>query len=120
VTGDETWVHHYQKSSGGACNGSISHLLLKEIQDTTISRQVDVEDLLGFSRTYSSDLPGMWRAIISAAYCDIIQRRLKPALHFKRKGRLWEGILLLHDNACPDTGGKSAHSPDLAPSDLTF
>jgi hypothetical protein len=32
----------------------------KEIQDATISRQVNVDHLLGFSRAYPSDLPGMW------------------------------------------------------------
>jgi hypothetical protein len=31
----------------------------KEIQDTTIGRQVDVDHLLEFSRTYSGDLLGM-------------------------------------------------------------
>jgi hypothetical protein len=42
-----------QKSSGAACNGSICHLQLIEIQDITIGRQVDVDNLLGFSRAYS-------------------------------------------------------------------
>jgi hypothetical protein len=75
----------------------------------------------------------MWKAVISVAYCDMIQRRLKPAPHSKRRGRLSEGVLLLHDNVCLDTAActletlrklkwevveHSAHSPDLASSDF--
>jgi hypothetical protein len=62
--------------------------------------------------------------ITSATYC---------AIHSKRRGRLSEGILLLHDNARPNTAACTletvrklkwevmehpGHSPDLAPSDF--
>jgi hypothetical protein len=33
----------------------------------------------------------------------MLQRGLKPAICSKRRGRLSEGILLLHDNALPHT-----------------
>jgi hypothetical protein len=32
--------------------------------------------------------------------CDMLHRRLKPAIH-SRTGRLSEGVLLLHDDSCP-------------------
>jgi hypothetical protein len=71
----------------------------------------------------------------SGTYCDMLQRGLKPTLRPKRRGRLSEGVLLLHDNARPHTvAGMSetlrklewevmehpAHSPDLARSDFHF
>jgi hypothetical protein len=63
----------------------------------------------------------------------MLQRGLKPAICSKRRGILSEGVLLLHDNACPNTAAcileflrklkwkfteHPAHSPDLAPSDF--
>jgi hypothetical protein len=41
--------------------------------------------------------------VTSAAYCDMLQGGLKPTIHSKRRGRLSESILLLHNNACPHT-----------------
>jgi histone-lysine N-methyltransferase SETMAR len=63
----------------------------------------------------------------------MLQGGLKPAIRPKRRGRISEGVLLLHDNARPHTAvrtleslrklkwevmGHPAHSPDLAPSDF--
>jgi transposase len=41
--------------------------------------------------------------VTSATYCDLLQEGLKPEIHSKRKGRLSEGVLLLHDNDCSHT-----------------
>jgi hypothetical protein len=71
--------------------------------------------------------------VTSATYCDMLQGGLKPAIHSKRRGRLSEGVLLLHDNAHPHTAACTletlrklkwevmehpAHSSDLVPSDF--
>jgi hypothetical protein len=71
----------------------------------------------------------------SATYCNMLQRGLSPAVRSRRSGRLSDGILLLHDNACPHTATHTletrrklkwevvehaAHSPDLAPADFRF
>jgi hypothetical protein len=73
----------------------------KDIQDTNIGRQVNVEHFLGFSRAYFLDLPECGTAVTSATYCDMLQRGLKPAICSKRRGRPSEGILLLHDIVHP-------------------
>jgi histone-lysine N-methyltransferase SETMAR len=71
--------------------------------------------------------------VTSATHCDNLQRGLKHAVCSKRRGKLSEGNLLLHDNARPHTAARiletlrklkwevmehTAHSPDLAPSDF--
>jgi hypothetical protein len=72
-------------------------------------------------------------ATSETTYCDMLQGGLKPAVCSKRRGRLSEGILLLHNKACPHTAAHiletlkklkwevmehPAHSLDLAPSDF--
>jgi len=70
--------------------------------------------------------------INSACNNEMLIDRLKPEFRSKHRGQLSEGIVLLHDNACPHTAAHTvetiqklkfevlAHppcSPDLAPSD---
>ena len=71
--------------------------------------------------------------VTSATYCDMLQRKVKPAIRSKRRGKLSKEILLLHKNARPHTAARTvetlkklkweamehpAYSPDLAPSDF--
>jgi len=63
----------------------------------------------------------------------MLRNELRPAIRTKRRGRLSQGVVLLHDNARPHTTAHTintlqqlnwevlehpAHSPDLAPSDF--
>ena len=63
----------------------------------------------------------------------MLRNELRPAIRSKRRGRLTQGVLLLHNNACPHTAHLTintilqlnwevlehpAYSPDLAPSDF--
>jgi histone-lysine N-methyltransferase SETMAR len=102
-----------------------------EIQDTTISRLTIFWDSQGpIPETYLEH----GTPVKSATYCDMLQGGLKPAIRSKGRGRLSEGVLLLHDNARPHTATCTletlrklkwevmehpAHSPDLAPSDFS-
>ena len=72
--------------------------------------------------------------VTSATYCDMLQRKVKPAIRSKRRGKLSKEILLLHEIAPhPHTAAHTletlkqlkweamehpAYSPDLAPSDF--
>ena len=68
----------------------------------------------------------------SARYSDLLANNLKPAVHTERRGLLSKKVLLLHDNARPQTASQTvetinhlgfevlehpAYSLDLAPSD---
>jgi hypothetical protein len=37
-------------------------------------------------------------------YCKTLKRKLRKALQNKRRGTLTHGVVILHDNARPDTG----------------
>jgi len=39
--------------------------------------------------------------VTSATYCDMLQRKVKPAIRSKRRGKLSKEILLLHEIAPP-------------------
>jgi histone-lysine N-methyltransferase SETMAR len=124
VTGDETWVHHYQqetkrKSMQWKHPSSPATKLMAIFWD---SQGPILETYLERGTT-----------VTSATYCDMLQRGLKPAIRSKRRGGLSEGVLLFHDNARPHTAARTletlrklkwevmehpAHSPDLAPSDF--
>ena len=67
--------------------------------------------------------------INSARYCDLLAKRLKPAIRTKRRGLLTKKVLLQHDNARPHVAKATtetinkirfevlehpAYSPDLA------
>ena len=71
--------------------------------------------------------------VTSVNYSNILRNELRPAIRSKRRGRLTQGVLLLHDNARPYTAHLTintirqlnwevlehpAYSPDLAPSDF--
>ena len=52
----------------------------------------------------------------SATYADLLKNHLRPAINFKRRGRLSKGVLLQHDNVRPYT----AHSTFATIQDLSF
>jgi len=71
--------------------------------------------------------------VTSATYADLLKSHLRPAIKFKRRGRLSTGVLLQHDNARPHTARSTLatiqdlsfeclphppYSPDIAPSDF--
>jgi hypothetical protein len=105
ITGEETWVHHYPPETK---QESIQwkHLL------SAVAKKFTTQPLAGklmLTILWDSQEPVLetylehGTAVTSAVYCDILQRGLKPAVCPKRRGRLSEDILLLHDNARPHT-----------------
>ncbi|GIY07996.1 hypothetical protein CDAR_63441 [Caerostris darwini] len=58
-----------------------------------------------------------------ASYSKMLKKRLKPAIHNKRRGMLWKNALLLHDTLKFGFGQQLEHPsyiPDITPSDFHF
>jgi len=134
VTGDETWVHHFEAESKRQSmewkhpgsprtkkfktQSSAGKVMLTVFWD---SKGPIMEDYLEKGRTINSE-----------RYCQMLTNKLKPAIRTKRRGLLSKTVVLLHDNARPHTAAVTvqtienlgfevmkhpAYSPDLAPSD---
>ncbi|XP_045458103.1 histone-lysine N-methyltransferase SETMAR-like [Melitaea cinxia] len=136
VTGDKTWVHHYEPESkqdsmqwhkkGTAppkklkVSQSAGKLMATVFWDSEGILLIDYQDK-GFS--------------ITGEYYASILERLKEAIKQKRRGKLTKGVLLLHDNASVhksrvalaallkvgfDILNHPPYSPDLASSDYNL
>ena len=118
VTGDETWIHHYEPKSKQQNmqwkNPSSPAPKKFKMQPSAGKLMLTVFwDSQGpILETYQE----RGTTVTSATYCDMIQRELKPAIHSKRRGKLSKEILLLHDNARPHT---AAHTLETL-KQLTF
>jgi histone-lysine N-methyltransferase SETMAR len=133
VTGDETWVHHYQPESKQAS------MQWKHKDSPTPTKFKVVPSAGKVMATMFWDMKGVLlveyqehgRTVTAASYCSLLER-LKAAIKNKRPGLLTRGVLLLHDNARPHTARLTLEainnlgfellphppcSPDLAPSD---
>ena len=62
VTGDKTWVHHYDPESKRQKHGMEASLLssTEEIQKTAFLQESHVNALLGHAWTYSGAFPSAW------------------------------------------------------------
>jgi histone-lysine N-methyltransferase SETMAR len=133
VTGDETWVHHYQPESKQASKQ------WKHKESPTPTKFKVVVSARKVMATVFWDMKGVLlvefqehgETVNAASYCSLLER-LKTAIRNKRKGLLSRGVILLHDNARPHTARLTLeavdklglevlphppYSPDLAPSD---
>jgi [histone H3]-lysine36 N-dimethyltransferase SETMAR len=134
VTGDETWLHHYdpdtkQESMQWKHHGSpVPKKFRTQASAGKIMATVfwDEQGLLLIEY-----MPH--KTTITGAYYATVIRRLRQAIKEKRRGKLRRGVLLLQDNAAVHTAGVSMqavtecgfelvphppYSPDLAPSDF--
>lgn len=134
VTGDESWVHHYQPES------KISSMEWRHSTSPKPKKFRTQPSAGKLMLTVFWDKDGCLvehympkkTNVNSETYCDILQNHLKPAIRSKRRGMLSAGVLLQHDNARPHTSKKTTaaiqemrlqvlehppYSPDLAPSD---
>lgn len=133
VTGDETWVHHYDPESK-------QESMQWHIKGTPHPKKFKVTPSAGkVMATIFWDCDGILlidykdkSVNITGAYYANILRQLRESIKEKRRGKLTRGVLLLHDNAPVHSArvAKAAahesgfeimnhppYSPDLAPSD---
>jgi len=121
-----------QKPNGRACNGSTRHLLPKNSSQPSAGKPV----LTVFWDSHGPILEHYLEkdvTVTSVNYCNMLRNELRPAIRSKRRGRMTQDVLLLHDNAHPHTAHLTintirqlnwgvrehpAYSPDLVPSDF--
>lgn len=135
ITGDETWVHHYEPETK---RQSMQWKHTSSPSSKKFKSQPSAGKLL-LTVFWDSQGPILEHymekgvTVTSVNYSNMLRNELRPAIRSKRRGRLTQGVLLLHDNARPHTAHLTintirqlnwevlehpAYSPDLAPSDF--
>jgi histone-lysine N-methyltransferase SETMAR len=134
VTGDETWVHHYEPESKRQ-SLEWRHTFSpskKKFKSQPSSGKVLFTLFWDMNGPIVEHYQKKGETVNSARYSTLLEDELKPAIRSRRRGLLSRGVLLLHDNARPHTAAATLdtirrlrfqilqhppYSPDLAPSD---
>ena len=134
VTGDESWVHHYKPETKRASMQwkhptSPAH---KKFKVTPSAGKVMLTVFWVCRGVLLTEFQQRDHTVTSASYCTILTK-LRAAIRRKRPGVLTKGMLLLHENARPDSVNQTTatlrsckwevlqhplYSPDLGPSDF--
>jgi len=136
VTGDETWVHHYDP-------GCKSQIMEWKHPQSPIRKNIKSQPSAGklmLAVFWDSQGPILEHyqergsTINNAHYSEMLIDKMKPEIRSKCRGQLSKGIVLLHDNALQHTTAHTVetlqklkfellahppYSPDLDPSDST-
>ena len=111
ITGDETWVHHYEPES------KWQNMEWKHPQSPCKKKSKTQPSAGKLMLTVFWDSQGpvlehyQERSSINGArYSEMLTDRLKPAIRSKRQGLLSKGVLLLHNNARPHTAAHTAET----------
>jgi histone-lysine N-methyltransferase SETMAR len=110
VTQVETWVHHFDPESKRKTKHAVEgHWLTpsKEIQESAISREDDRFNFLDSQGIIMIDNLEQGRTI-NGTYSAEELRRLRQGIARKKRDKLIQGVLLLHNNA------QAAHTSQVA------
>jgi hypothetical protein len=106
VTGDESWVHHYQAESKCASVVQWKHSSSpssKTLKVMPSAGNVMVAVFWDSQGVLLSHFQKHGENVNSDSYCEVLLK-LWDAISRKRPGQLVRGVLLHHDNARPHTG----------------
>ncbi|BFZ13360.1 hypothetical protein BsWGS_16399 [Bradybaena similaris] len=134
ITGDESWVHHYQPESKRASMQwkHPSSPCVQKFKVTPSAGKVMLTVFWDCQGVLLTNFKKKGDNVNSESYCEVLSV-LRDAIRRKRPGLLTRGVLLLHDNARPHTARLTQekiknlgwkilehppYSPDLAPSDF--
>jgi len=135
VTGDESWVHHFQPETKRASKEwrHSSSPKPKKFRSQPSAGKVMLTLFWDKNGPILEHYMPPHTTVTSATYTDLLNNHLKPAIRTKRRGLLSAGVLLQHDNARPHSARATMktiddlrfkclphppYSPDLAPSDF--
>ena len=110
ITGDETWVHHYEPESKrqsmewkhpqSPCK--------KKFKTEPSARKLMLTVFWDSQGPVLEHYQERGTTINSARYSEMLTDRLKPAIRSKRRGLLSKSVVLLYDNARPHTAAHTA------------
>ena len=108
VTGDETWILHYEpESKRQNMQSPVAKKLKTQLSAGKLMLIVFWDSQGPILETYQE----RGTTVTSATYCDMLERELKPVIRSKRRGKLSKEILLLRDNARPHTAAHTLETP---------
>ena len=134
ITGDETWVHHFEPDSKRQ-SMEWKHPQLpckKKLKTQPSAGKLMLTVFWDSQGPVLEHYQERGTTTNSPRYSEMLTDRLKPAIRSKRRGLLLKSVVLLHDNARPHTAAHTtetlgklkfevmahpSYSPDLAPSD---
>ncbi|GBM28212.1 Histone-lysine N-methyltransferase SETMAR [Araneus ventricosus] len=105
VTGDETWVAHVNaetKQQSMAWGHTGSPTRLRKARQTLSARKLMVTFFWDAQGIFLIEFMTRGTTINSEVYCRTL-KKLKRAIHNKRRGLLSSGVVFLHDNTRPHT-----------------
>ena len=101
ITGDETWVHHYEpetKRQGMQWKHASSSS--KKFKSQPSAGKLMLTVFWDSQGPILEHYMEKGVTVTSVNYCNMLRNELRPAIRSKRRGRLTQGVLL-HDNARP-------------------
>jgi hypothetical protein len=106
VTGDGTWVFHHtpETTPQSMQRRHIHSPPAEKLRTSTSTSKIMATVFWVRMGPLLVDFLPRGDTINAAAYCETL-KRLRPAIHNKRRGMLTRGVCLLHDNARPHTAG---------------
>ena len=105
VAGDETWARHYEPETKWQ---SVQWKHTSSPSSKKFKSQPSAGKLL-LTVFWGSQGPTLEHymekgvTVTSVNYCNMLRNEVRPAIRSKRRRRLTQGVLLLHDNARPHT-----------------
>jgi len=113
VTGDESWVYHYEPEGKGQSMQwkHPSSLANKKFKTQSSAGKVMLTIFWDVNGPMLVHFQEKGQTVTSAWYSDMLVNKLKPAIRLRRRGLLSKRVLLLHDNTCPHTDAHTVDTP---------
>jgi hypothetical protein len=113
ITGDETWVHHYElECKWHSIEWKHPQLpITKKVKSQPTARKLMLTVFWDSQGPILEHYQEKGSTINSAHYSEMLIGRLKSEIRSIRQGQLSKRIVLVHDNACPHTAAHIVETP---------
>jgi histone-lysine N-methyltransferase SETMAR len=103
VTGDETWVHLYEPESKAQSTAwkRPTSPVAKKFKSQPSAGKIMLTLFWDMESGICVHFTTKGETVNSQNYCDVLQKKLKPATRSRHREKLRKDAILLHDNPCP-------------------